>query len=167
MNPAPRNINSKRNLIIIIVAVVLLVVGILFQVLSNQQEADITDTNTEENTNVTTDDEEDNKEASILDPIAKARDLDRVNDIQTLLTSLESYFIDSGQYPAVLDYLTPDYLGSVPSNPEPGGKAYSYTPIGVDPYNYFDLCYSLETDGIEGIEAGDHCASPDGLVGLL
>jgi len=151
---------------------VLLGVGILFQVLSNKQEAENTETetsantNTEANANVASDSAENEEGASILDPIAKARDLDRVNDIQTLLTALESHFVDSGQYPEVLDYLTPDYLGSVPTNPEPGGKSYSYTPIGVEPYLYFDLCYSLETDGVEGLETGDHCATPDGLVGL-
>ncbi|MFH1598229.1 MAG: hypothetical protein ABIB97_04135 [Patescibacteria group bacterium] len=171
MQENPQPTNSKKTIIIVIAAVVLLGIGITFQVLSNKEETNNENTNTvtngETDTNATIE-ENTNAVVGSTDPVAKARDAQRVNDITTIRTGLESYMIVNERYPGSLeDLVSSGQLGSVPTNPIPGGRDYSYTPIGVAPFQYYDLCYTLETSMVENIDAGDHCATPDGLVGLM
>ncbi len=111
----------------------------------------------------------------------KSRDAKRVADVKQVQTALELYFADSNSYPATA--LTAlggasaqtlsgggftatgsasgtTYMGQVPSNPGPGGTAYTYTQTssGVS----YTLKFTLEgTTG--GLSAGAHTATPAGI----
>jgi prepilin-type N-terminal cleavage/methylation domain-containing protein len=58
-------------------------------------------------------------------------------NIKNIATALESYFVDSDQYPGALGALAPTYIRSTPL--EPGGAAYSYSTTGAPPTDY-TLC---------------------------
>jgi prepilin-type N-terminal cleavage/methylation domain-containing protein len=53
-------------------------------------------------------------------------------------TALESYFVDSGQYPDALADLEPNYIRDVTAaNVDPcSNSAYSYTTVGTPPTDY-------------------------------
>lgn len=162
--------SSKRFIILVVVAVIILAVGFMFMFLRGDQEE--TNTNTETNSATVT-----NNNSTVVgntnvvastSPVAKARDADRVNDIRALRIALTSHYTDNDQYPETLDELINEgYLAILPTNPEPGGKSYNYTPIGSDPFKAYDLCYTLESNAVEGIGAGDHCANQDGITGFF
>lgn len=111
----------------------------------------------------------------------KSRDAKRMADVKQVQTALELYFADSNGYPATpatalggasaqtlsAGGLTASgsasgttYMGQVPSNPGPGGTAYTYTQTsaGVS----YTLTFTLEgTTG--GLSAGAHTATPAGI----
>jgi len=163
---------NKKYLIIAVIASIILAIGIVLMVLRPEQTNTKTNTNANTNsatsTNTNTAEVNTNAGTSVLDPIAKARDVTRVTDIRAIMTALESYKTSNGQYPEKLeDLVTDGELGSIPANPQPNGQTYNYTPIGTSPYQSFDLCYALETNGVENIEAGDHCATPNDITGFM
>ncbi|MBU1148910.1 hypothetical protein KKI23_02350 [Patescibacteria group bacterium] len=163
--------SNNKIIIIIVVAVVLLVVGFLFMWLRSNREDNPETTNTTSEATVngeeTTETNTNTVEAS-TSPLAQSRDAKRVSDIRAIIASLESHLTTNEQYPMTLSELIDGgYLGTLPVNPTPGGRDYSYTPIGSAPYKSYDLCYSLETNAMEGIEVGDHCATPSGITGFF
>ncbi|MFH0805111.1 MAG: hypothetical protein V1916_02860 [Patescibacteria group bacterium] len=94
---------------------------------------------------------------------ATIRDAKRVADMKATQVALEAYRRAKDAYPAELTGLVPEYLREVPLNPTPGGADYSYTVIGGEPFTFYDLTYTLEV-GSDGILAGDHSATPDGIA---
>ncbi len=56
-------------------------------------------------------------------------------NMKNLATALESYFVDSGQYPDAVTDLAPNYLRAVPVDPCTNA-AYTYTPAGTPPSDY-------------------------------
>jgi len=92
---------------------------------------------------------------------ALLRDTKRLSDMKLFRVTLETYRSDNGNYPETLDDLIPDYAEFLPRDPL--GQPYVYTGIGSKPYTYYDMSYNLEV-GAEGIEAGMHIASPNGLA---
>lgn len=100
-----------------------------------------------------------------LYPVVLARDTKRVADIRTLMSALTAYFNEKGSYPENLTALRPNYIEFIPENPSPGGEPYVYTPIGMAPYNFYSLVYTLEI-GLEAedITPGQHEASPQGIA---
>lgn len=107
----------------------------------------------------------------------KSRDAKRLADIKQVQTALELYFIDQNAYPAgpvelggeaakclgaggfaASDCTAPVYMGNIPANPTPGGKAYAYTVSGTS----YSIEFALEgANG--GLALGDHTASPAGI----
>lgn len=94
---------------------------------------------------------------------ARGRDLIRLEHMRQLMSALADYNEDNGNYPDDFDNLVPDYISSVPVNPDPGGMVYNYTGIGTKPYSYYEMAYRLEV-GTDGIGPGMHIASPDGIA---
>lgn len=123
----------------------------------------------------------------------KARDARRVADIRTIRNALETYFEQHGKYPdapsggivlgeprsevisdAGITALGREnglvYLGNVPSNVEPGGLPYLYTPQSPSGAGCtrgcpkFEIVFSLEGPIGEYV-AGPHKMSDDGLKG--
>lgn len=110
----------------------------------------------------------------------KSRDAKRVADIKQIQTALELYFVDQDGYPVetsavslgTTGYTTLGsasgwsgscggtcYMGQVPSNPSPGGSAYSYTSADGSTYS---ITFTLE--GPTGqLAAGAHTATPSGI----
>jgi len=111
----------------------------------------------------------------------KSRDAKRVSDIKQVQTALELYFADQNGYPAGTALTLggasaqalsgagftatgsetgTTYMGQVPSNPSPGGAAYSYTQTssGVS----YTITFTLEgpTGGLTG---APHTATPSGI----
>ena len=94
---------------------------------------------------------------------AEFRDQKRINDMRRLHGALALYYTKNESYPENLDDLVPEYIEMIPSNITPGGINYHYTPIGTRPYKFYDLAYALEI-GIEGIYAGTHYVTPNGIA---
>lgn len=94
---------------------------------------------------------------------AELRDKKRLEDIKRLQVALSAYYKDKKEYPGELTDLMPKYIEAIPGNPNPGGINYSYTPIGSEPYTFYDLAYQLEV-GTEGVEPGWHDATPNGIA---
>ncbi|MFA6553755.1 MAG: hypothetical protein WCT27_04980 [Patescibacteria group bacterium] len=95
--------------------------------------------------------------------LGRQRDAQRLSDVKKIRTALDGYKAEKNEYPEDLSALIPKYIGVIPINPAPGGIEYSYTPIGSAPYTFYDMSYSLEV-GAEGLEYGDHTASPDSIA---
>lgn len=110
----------------------------------------------------------------------KSRDAKRVSDIKQISTALELYFADNNGYPVAATAVTlgdadhdclddggfvaacataPTYMGTVPSNPPPGGAAYSYTSANGSTYS---IGFTLEGE-TGGLVVGAHTASPSGI----
>lgn len=109
----------------------------------------------------------------------KSRDAKRVSDIKQVSTALELYFADNNGYPTAATAITlgdtstkclstggfvatcagTTYMGVVPSNPAPGGAAYSYTSADGSTYS---VTFTLE-GSTGGLAAGAHTASPSGI----
>jgi len=109
----------------------------------------------------------------------KSRDAKRLADIKQVQTALELYFTDQNGYPAgtalvlgsadaiclgaggfstVGACTEPIYMGKVPTNPTPGGVAYTYTVNGT----IYTINFTLE--GVSGgLALGAHVASPAGI----
>lgn len=110
---------------------------------------------------------------------AAERDRARFRDIKAIQTALELYFVDNKSYPLaplsmVLGTSSSSilssagftgsprgvvYLSPVPLNPEPGGSPYLYESLDGSSYT---LRFSLE-EGLVGLSAGDHIATPGGI----
>ncbi|NUM25523.1 MAG: type II secretion system protein [Candidatus Buchananbacteria bacterium] len=120
----------------------------------------------------------------------KARDAKRVADIKQVQTALELYFNDSSSYPVDdgdgytlgtdvtclgsggfdTTCADPIYMGLVPSNPTPGGAAYTYESVAAggggnctsEPCPSYNITFTLEgqTGGLTGTA---HTATPDGI----
>lgn len=110
----------------------------------------------------------------------KSRDAKRVSDVKQVSTALELYFADNNGYPTAASAITlgdsthvcldkggfvescatpPTYMGQVPSNPSPGGAAYTYTSSDGTTYS---IGFTLEgTTG--GLTSGAHTATPSGI----
>lgn len=101
---------------------------------------------------------------TIIDQVARARDLQRVNDVRLLQGAITEFYGDRGVYPASFDdLLAEEYMAQLPENPTPGGIAYVYTPIGAEPFRFYTISYQLEV-GVEDVAAGDHTANPNGIA---
>lgn len=94
---------------------------------------------------------------------ARMRDDKRLTDIKKIQAALEAYKRDNDSYPASLTQLKTKYLSDIPQNTYPGGTEYNYTPIGGEPYSYYDLSYTLEV-GTQDVGPGEHTASPGGVA---
>lgn len=112
----------------------------------------------------------------------KGRDAKRVGDIRQVQTALELYFNDQNSYPVTATTLTLGsasarvlcdtvagfqadavgcnkiYMGIVPTNPAPGGVAYSYSGASLS----YSIGFSLE-DATGGYAIGAHTASERGI----
>ncbi len=108
----------------------------------------------------------------------KSRDAKRVSDIKQIQTALELYFNDKQGYPVAATALTlggtgaktlssvgfadtataPTYMSLIPSNPTPGGAAYSYTGTA----STYTITFTLE-EASGGLTAGAHSATPSGV----
>jgi type II secretion system protein G len=110
----------------------------------------------------------------------KSRDAKRVSDVKQISTALELYYADNNGYPtaatgtvlgaagtlcfdedgfvAACDAGGTTYMGLVPSNPSPGGAAYTFTSDA----STYSITFTLEgTTG--GLGLGAHTASPSGI----
>ena len=175
-NEAESGWRTKKNLIIIIAIVILLGIGITLQVLRSGNDGETENTNTSEEVDTNTNAATETNTNTVVpsdNPMAKSRDAKRVNDIKVIMAALENFNVTNGGYPPGLneeglgELVTGGQLGSVPQNPTPGGISYRYTPIGSAPHQSYDLCYTLESSAIENIEAGNHCATPAGIVAFF
>lgn len=95
----------------------------------------------------------------------KSRDAKRISDIKQIQTALELYYNDGGGYPTTLvsggsiAYGSTSYMGTVPTNPAPGGAAYTYAALGTTSYT---ITFTLE--GQTGqLASGAHTATPSGI----
>lgn len=68
---------------------------------------------------------------NLFDAQQRARDTERKNDLSTIKKQLEAFYNDNNSYPVDLPTLEPDYMESVPQDPQ--GGSYTY-----DPYNSSD-----------------------------
>ena len=113
---------------------------------------------------------------------AKSRDARRLADIRQVMTALELYYNDCGQYPngaggatapstttglnptdangctAPITFAT--FMQTIPSNPTPNGTTYAYTSNA--PFDTYALTFTLEGQ-TGGFALGLHTASPAGL----
>jgi len=148
----------------LIILFVILIGGFIYWWLVVREEATDTNQNANKVLNLPKDT---TPPSQSTNPDASQRDSDRLYDVRTLLAALKKYFEANKEYPATLEELvTAEELESIPINPEPGGQAYDYTPTDPVPYQNYQLCYSLEI-GIEGVSAGEHCATFNSLTGRI
>ncbi len=101
---------------------------------------------------------------------SKSLDARRLADIRQIMTGLELFYNDCGNYPSTLSaddhqncpegITMGDYLPSMPLNPSPGGTPYTYQ--SSSPYTSYTLTFTLE-QATGGFAAGLHTASPEGL----
>ena len=54
------------------------------------------------------------------DSKARARDIERITDIQNLKVSLELYYKNNTEYPSSFSELTTEYINAIPKDPETG-----------------------------------------------
>lgn len=76
----------------------------------------------------------------------KARDVRRIADIRQVTLALENYYDDNLAYPVAISSLAPDYIASVPTDPQ-NGSAYLYNSSSCSPANQkFVIGTTLEND---------------------
>lgn len=108
---------------------------------------------------------------------AKSRDAKRVADMRQMISALELYYNDAGQYPSnvtpgqSLTYNTTTYMAVVPSNPSPtnDGSGATQCPVSTN-YVYamvsanssYTITYCLGSATGE-LSLGTHRATPNGL----
>jgi general secretion pathway protein G len=103
----------------------------------------------------------------------KARDARRLTDVRNIMTALEMYYDEEGNYPASVTFGTgaistgtKTFLNPVPSNPEPTddgsctGGEYTYN---QDSSSSYSITYCLGAD-TGGIAAGSHTSTPAGMT---
>lgn len=100
----------------------------------------------------------------------KSRDAKRVSDIRQIQTAAELYFNDCNAYPATLATTANNgcpagttfgtFMSLIPSNPAPGGTAYTY--VSASPYSSYTLTFTLEGQ-TGGLSSGIHTASESGI----
>ena len=116
---------------------------------------------------------------------AKSRDARRVSDIKQIQSALELYYNDENGYPPGTDVSVGNkclesydagfngscststgtvFMTKVPSNPEPGGSAYTYKNTDGTAAREYAIQYTLE-DGAGGVPAGLMTASQAGTYG--
>lgn len=84
-------------------------------------------------------------EAERQEAQARARDQQRIADIETLETGLAAYFEAKKEYPTSLDLLVQEgFLTSLPTDPK-DQTPYLYTALGA-PALHYSLAFLLETD---------------------
>jgi general secretion pathway protein G len=103
---------------------------------------------------------------------AKGRDARRLSDIKQMQAALELYFDSCSGYPTVSTTLSTgdntgctagntkfgSFMNPIPTNPGPGGAAYSYT----SDRSTYSMGFSLE--GSSGtLGSGAHTATPSGI----
>lgn len=71
---------------------------------------------------------------------AVARDGKRKADLEAIRSALELYRSDMGAYPANLNLLSPNYISTLPTDPNTPARSYSYTPG-------YTLCAAVELGG--------------------
>lgn len=172
--PSSQKTNSTKNIISIILIIIgIIIIALFLWLIFSEEEVTFTGgkttsskevVNNGSNSSTTISEENTNEENKKNDPEAKARDEQRISDIEEIRSALTSFFDDKGNYPEKMGELVSEgYLSELPKNPTPGGIDYVYTPIGSLPAQYYDLAYSLEA-GTDEIEAGSHIANPDGVA---
>jgi hypothetical protein len=99
---------------------------------------------------------------------AIVRDATRLNNVRSVMTSLELYYNDNGKYPSSLNLLVPTYLGSIPTPPTPPdgncnviNNSYVYIPPSETNSSY-SLTFCLGSP-VAGYQAGVRTASSDGV----
>lgn len=105
---------------------------------------------------------------AVLNERRVARDTRRITDIKQIMAGLVLYHDDHTVYPSTLtsgqSLISPVdgtvYLTVIPSNPSPGGKAYTYTSADKD--STYSLQFALE-GSLGEYAAGDHIATPQGI----
>ena len=103
---------------------------------------------------------------SLSDSRVKARDAQRVSELQNLKVALELYRdANGGTYPASLSDLTPTYVDPVPSDPL-SGNAYTYVPSsGNGTYVLiapdFEKASNLPDDDKNGTILNQDCGDAD------
>lgn len=103
----------------------------------------------------------------------KSRDARRLSDIKQMQTALELYFDSCNQYPDGAGGLTTSdatgctspttygsFLNPIPTNPAPGGTAYTYG--SASPFTTYSITFTLENP-TGGLAAGLRTASPSGI----
>lgn len=95
---------------------------------------------------------------------ASGRDAKRKADLEAIRSALELYRNDNGGYPTTVNFnsgvLTPTYMASMPTDPQPSTNNYSYTASGTcGTYcTAYSLCANLETASGSGVSCGS-CGS--------
>jgi hypothetical protein len=106
---------------------------------------------------------------SLEDARKASRDAKRLADIRQMASALELYFYDNGEnaYPATLAELSPQYLGMLPTAPEPhDGKCtaaqniYTYTRAAGQRDYALTFCVGAD---VGGYSAGVHTLSASGI----
>ena len=96
----------------------------------------------------------------LIDTDQQGKDARRVKDIVNIQSALELYFLDYEYYPQNLDELVKEgYLPNIPKDPESDEYEYKYTPIGVEPVNYYDLSFYQE-QGLNDYKHGENMVNP-------
>jgi general secretion pathway protein G len=96
----------------------------------------------------------------------RSRDAKRKSDLEQVRSALEMYRVDKGSYPAgsttgfrlltdLDSSLVPDYMPSIPPDPQSPTKAYYYSPLGAGP-NYYSYCVCANAE----TGSGDTCNLP-------
>lgn len=111
---------------------------------------------------------------------AKSRDAKRVGDIRQAMGALEMYYNECGTYPSTWALTANNgsaapcasplstFIGVLPTNPSPGGSAYTYTKGGCTGTGTSEICttytlaYTLES-ATGNLTAGAHTATPAGM----
>lgn len=155
----------KRNLLFLSIALIVVALIIGFIALRrNKDRLGFESTPVDTNTNEVVDLEQVNVNLTSEErTAAKGRDTQRLADIKKIQDALESYKKDKNSYPETLEELVSAYISTLPENPSPGGEPYTYTPIGTQPYNYYDISYTLEV-GVDDVTLGAHTANPEGVA---
>lgn len=74
---------------------------------------------------------------SLVSSRAKGRDAKRISDIKTLQLALETYYNDNSAYPLTIQSLTPNYLPTLPSDPNSSVACVAGNEAGCYVYNSF------------------------------
>ena len=88
---------------------------------------------------------------SISTNLQRGRDTKRKADLAAIQSALEIYRSDVRAYPGNKDMLSPDYMGTVPKDPQDPSRTYSYSQAGTT----YQLCADLET--VAGVN--DYCVT--------
>lgn len=85
-----------------------------------------------------------------LDARSIDRDKQRETDVVRLRTAIDAYYKKNLLYPVTLQTLIPDYLPTVPQDPQ-SGASYNYKTL--DSANNYELCITFEMQSIQCINA--------------
>ena len=85
-----------------------------------------------------------------LDARSIDRDKQRETDVARMRTAIDAYYKKNLTYPRTLQLLTPDYLPSIPQDPQ-SGAVYGYKTF--DGASNYELCITFEMQSIQCISA--------------